>query len=167
MPYNVVRLKGFRNSRLIFSYYLITNRYFVFIIQISKWFLKFIDTNFRSDDQVISVCSKFYGICLDRLGKNTILKHSFSFISWNLKFITARIRSTGPLPCIESFCFNIITQLWIPYIVEENFYQVAIFSFSRRKLVTAVNSKLEYTFRPLQVSRNETVKETAVHVLQA
>jgi hypothetical protein len=79
---------------------LIANRYFVLMVQISKWILKFIDTNFRSDGQVNSFCSKFYSICLDRLEKITNLKQSVSFISWGFKFRTARIISTGPLPCV-------------------------------------------------------------------
>ena len=72
----------------------------MFVVKISKWLLKFIDTNFRPDSQVIFFCSKFYSICLDRQGKITKLKHSVSFRSWDFKFRTARIIITGPLPCV-------------------------------------------------------------------
>lgn len=51
--------------------------------------------------------------------------------------------------------------------MEENFYQVATISFQRRKLVTAIHSKSEYTFPLSQISRDETVNERAFHVLQA
>jgi len=166
MPYCFGWLKGFRNFRRIFSYYLTAKRYFVFVVKISKWFLKFIDPNFRSDSQVIFF-SKFYSMCLDRQEKITNLKHSVSFRSWDFKFCTARIISNVPLQYVACVFWNIIIQFWIPYIVEENFYQVAIISYPRWKLVTPNHSKLEYAFLLLQISRNETVNERALHVLKA
>lgn len=72
----------------------------VYIYRYQNGFLKFIDTNFRSDGQANSFCSKFYSTCLDRLEKIMNLKYSVSFISWDLKFRTSQIISTGPLPCV-------------------------------------------------------------------